>query len=92
MNKNKHGSIELPPANLNSYIWADRKRETTNRKPRIAVCGKMAKLDLKVSVLRLCLTANVNLFHVRNQVSPFLLVYVHYFNTYFSSFIQFFYP
>ena len=47
MNKNKHGSIELPPANLNSYIWADRKRETTNRKPRIAVCGKMAKPDLK---------------------------------------------
>ena len=37
MNKNKPGSIELP----------DRKRETTNRKPRIAVCGKMAKPDLK---------------------------------------------
>ena len=30
---------------------------------------------LRSLVLRLCLTANVNLFHVRNQVSPFLVVY-----------------
>ena len=49
--------------------------QTGNVKPLTAVCGKTANLDLKVSVLSLRLTANVNLFHVRNQVSAFLVVY-----------------
>ena len=33
MNESKHGSQELPPANLRSQIWADGQLETVNRKP-----------------------------------------------------------
>ena len=34
MNENKHGCLELPPANLKSQIWADGQRETVIRKPQ----------------------------------------------------------
>ena len=43
MNENKHGSRELPPANLKSQIWADGWRDTVNRKPQFDFCSKMAK-------------------------------------------------
>ena len=43
MNESKHGSRELPPANLKSPVWVNGERETVNRKPQFVVCGKMTK-------------------------------------------------
>ena len=34
MNENKHGCLELPPANLKSQICADGQREIVIRKPQ----------------------------------------------------------
>ena len=43
MNESKHGSHELPPANLKSQLWEDLYRETVDRKPQFVVCSKITK-------------------------------------------------
>ena len=79
MNENKHGSRKLPPANLNPKYG-----QTGNVKPLTAsrglpfICGYSDGKPRSLSslVLRLRLTTNVNLFHVRDhEVSPFLVFY-----------------
>ena len=43
--KNKHGSRELPPANLKSQIWADGEHETANGKPPF--CRKVSFVSIE---------------------------------------------
>ena len=50
MNENKHGCLELPPANLKSQIWADGQRETVIRKPQFVGKTVSSESSDKISV------------------------------------------
>ena len=63
MNENKHGSRELPPANLKSQIWADGESENVNRNRSLSFAVKGPNLDLKVSCISFLQRFPVFLFH-----------------------------